>query len=286
MTALLTIIIVNYRVYHHLGNCLESIKRSRHSFPVDIIVVDNAFSSEDQALLAEKYPAVRWIIQSANIGFAKANNLALLQARTNYILFLNPDTLLSENVLQESIDYLKLHPEAGALGVQMRNVEGVFLPESKREIPSIKGSFFKLIGLAERFPGSAFFNSYALGNLDPGGTYQVPVLAGAFMMMPTSVALQVKGFDESFFMYGEDIDMSLRILRLGKENHYLGSAVITHLKGGSSKQNPDYLNHFYGSMKIFLDKYPHLYGGKAGIMLLKFFIQTIWLVARIAKNHK
>lgn len=142
MTALLTIIIVNYRVYHHLGNCLESIKRSRHSFPVDIIVVDNAFSSEDQALLAEKYPAVRWIIQSANIGFAKANNLALLQARTNYILFLNPDTLLSENVLQESIDYLKLHPEAGALGVQMRNGEGVFLPESKREIPSIKGSFF------------------------------------------------------------------------------------------------------------------------------------------------
>lgn len=273
-------------MYHHLGNCLESIQGSKHAFPVDIIVVDNAYSPEDQALLAEKYPTVQWLSASNNIGFAKANNCALQQVSTDYVLFLNPDTLLSRDVLQQSVEYLQAYSEVGALGVQMRNSQGAFLPESKREIPTIKGSFFKLMGLAERFPSSAFFNSYALGHLDAGGLHKVPVLAGAYMMMPTEVAKQVGGFDESFFMYGEDIDLSLRILGLGKENHYLGTAFITHIKGASSKQNPDYLNHFYDSMKIFLDKYPHLYGGNSGIWILKLFIQTILFVSRITKKFK
>ncbi|WP_264898129.1 glycosyltransferase family 2 protein [Sediminibacterium sp. TEGAF015] len=286
MSSLLTIIIVNYRVYHHLGNCLESIQGSKHAFPVDIIVVDNAYSPEDQALLAEKYPTVQWLSASNNIGFAKANNWALQQVETDFVLFLNPDTLIAETVLQKTIDYLNQHPEVGTLGVQMRNIQGIFLPESKREIPSIKGSFFKMIGLADRFSHSAFFNSYALGQLHSDGIYSVPVLAGAFMMMPTTIAKQVGGFDDSFFMYGEDIDISLRILELGKENHYLGTVVITHVKGASSKQNPDYLNHFYGSMKIFLNKYPHLYGGIVGITLLKFFIETVWLTSRLTKKYK
>lgn len=250
------------------------------------MVVDNEYSPEDQTLLATKYPTVQWLSESKNIGFAKANNRALQQVSTDYVLFLNPDTLLSTDVLQRSVEYLQANSEVGALGVQMRNSQGFFLPESKREIPTIKGSFFKLSGLADRFPDSAFFNSYALGHLDSGGVHKVPVLAGAFMMMPSEVAKQAGGFDESFFMYGEDIDISLRILELGKENHYLGTAVITHIKGVSSKQNPDYLNHFYGSMKIFLDKYPHLYGGKSGIWLLKIFIQTILIVSRITKKYK
>lgn len=286
MSALLTIIIVHYRVYHHLDHCLASIQRSQHSFRVEIMVVDNEYSPEDQTLLATKYPTVQWLSESKNIGFAKANNRALQQVSTDYVLFLNPDTLLSTDVLQRSVEYLQANSEVGALGVQMRNSQGFFLPECKREIPTIKGSFFKLTGLAERFPDSAFFNSYALGHLNAGGLHKVPVLAGAYMMIPTEVAKQAGGFDESFFMYGEDIDLSLRILGLGKENHYLGTAFITHIKGASSKQNPDYLNHFYGSMKIFLDKYPHLYGGKSGIWLLKIFIQTILFVSRITKNYK
>lgn len=286
MSALLTIIIVHYRVYHHLDHCLASIQQSRHSFRVDIIVVDNEYSPEDQALLATKYPSVQWLSEPQNIGFAKANNLALQMVDTDYVLFLNPDTLLSTDVLQRSVEYLQANSEVGALGVQMRNIQGAFLPESKREIPTIKGSFFKLTGLAERFPGSAFFNSYALGHLNSGEVHKVPVLAGAFMMMPTSVAKKAGGFDDSFFMYGEDIDMSLRVMAQGKENHYLGTAVITHIKGASSKQNPDYLNHFYGSMKIFLDKYPHLYGGKSGVWLLKIFIQTILFVSRSTKKNK
>lgn len=286
MSALLTIIIVHYRVYHHLDQCLASIQRSQHSFRLDIMVVDNEYSPENQALLASKYPAVQWLLSSKNIGFAKANNCALQQVSSNYVLFLNPDTLLSRDVLQQSVEYLQAYSEVGALGVQMRNSQGAFLPESKREIPTIKGSFFKLMGLADRFPSSAFFNSYALGHLDAGGLHKVPVLAGAYMMMPTEVAKQVGGFDESFFMYGEDIDLSLRILGLGKENHYLGTAFITHIKGASSKQNPDYLNHFYDSMKIFLDKYPHLYGGNSGIWILKLFIQTILFVSRITKKFK
>ncbi len=286
MSALLTIIIVHYRVYHHLDQCLASIQRSQHSFLVDIIVADNEYSPENQALLASKYPTVQWLTASKNIGFAKANNRALQQVSTDYVLFLNPDTLLSTDVLQRSVEYLQANSIVGALGVQMRNSQGFFLPESKREIPTIKGSFFKLTGLAERFPDSAFFNSYALGHLNAGGLHKVPILAGAYMMIPTEVAKRAGGFDESFFMYGEDIDLSLRILGLGKENHYLGTAFITHIKGASSKQNPDYLNHFYGSMKIFLNKYPHLYGGKSGIWILKIFIQTILFVSRITKNYK
>lgn len=286
MSALLTIIIVNYRVYHHLNQCLASIQQSRHAFPIQIIVVDNAYSAQDQALLAEKFPSVQWLLMKENIGFAKANNRALQLVSSKYVLFLNPDTVLSLDVLQQATDYLEKHIEVGALGVQMKNKNGVFLAESKREIPSIRGSFFKITGLADRFPRSSFLNSYALGHLDPGGTYKVPVLAGAFMMMPTSIALETGGFDESFFMYGEDIDMSLKIVSLGKENHYLGAAFITHIKGASSEQNPTYLNHFYGSMKIFLEKYPHLYGGKAGIMVLKFLIQIIGLFAQLTKNHK
>lgn len=273
-------------MYHHLDHCLASIQQSHHSFRVQIIVVDNEYSQEKQALLASKYPEVQWLSESKNIGFAKANNRALQQVSSDYVLFLNPDTLLSTDVLQQSITYLQAHHEVGALGVQMRNSQGAFLPESKREIPTIKGSFFKLTGLAERFPASTFFNSYALGHLNAGSLHKVPVLAGAYMMIPTEVAKRAGGFDESFFMYGEDIDLSLRILELGKENHYLGTACITHIKGASSKQNPDYLNHFYGSMKIFLDKYPHLYGGKSGIWILTFFIQTILFVSRITKKYK
>lgn len=278
MTTELSIIIVNYRVYPYLDACLRAVLAALSELNAEIIVVDNDTEEAQQILLAEKFPGVNWICLKQNIGFARANNLAIKKAVGKYILFLNPDTSIQPNTLNDAVQYLTLHPAVGAVGVQMRNGDGHFLPESKRNQPSLMGSLFKLMGLAMLFPKSAIFNNYALGHLDKNQVHAVPILAGAFIMMPTELIVKMQGFDESFFMYGEDIDLSLRVLQEGFKNHYLGNLTITHFKGASSKQDPAYLTHFYGSMIIFVEKYRHLYGGSLGVWCIKKSIHLIaWL---------
>lgn len=278
MTTELSIIIVNYRVYPYLDACLQAVSTALNNLKAEIIVVDNDTDETKQAFLATSFPLVQWICLKQNIGFAKANNLALKKAVGKFILFLNPDTSIQPNTLKDAVQYLTFHPAVGTIGVQMRNGDGHFLPESKRDQPSLMGSLFKLMGLATIFPKSAFFNSYALGHLDKNQVHEVPVLAGAFMMMPTALIKKIDGFDESFFMYGEDIDLSLRVLQEGFKNHYLGNLIITHFKGASSKQDPAYLTHFYGSMIIFVEKYRHLYGGSIWVWCLKMGIRfTAWM---------
>ncbi|WP_439504753.1 glycosyltransferase family 2 protein [Sediminibacterium sp.] len=284
MTTKLSILIVNYRVYPYLDACLQAVSRALSGLNAEIIIVDNNSEEAQQILLAEKFPGVQWICLKENIGFAKANNLALKKAVGKYILFLNPDTEIQSNVLYRTVDYLLKHPKVGAVGVQMLDGDGCFLPESKRNLPGLLSSMFKLIGLASFFPTSSFFNSYALGHLDKNAIHSVPVLAGAFMMMPAILIKKLKGFDESFFMYGEDIDLSLRVLQQGFENHYLGNLSITHYKGASSKQDQSYLSHFYGSMIIFIKKYPKMYGGALGIWLLQKCIRLFWFIAQWNKK--
>ena len=284
MTTELSIIIVNYRVYPYLDACLQAVSAALSTLDAQIIVVDNDTEEAKQKRLAASFSKVEWICLNQNIGFARANNLALKKAVGKYILFLNPDTSIQSNVLYDALEYLTKHPQVGAVGVQMLDGDGCFLPESKRDQPSLLGSLFKLTGLANFFPKSAFFNSYALGHLDKNAVYSVPVLAGAFMIMPTPLIKKLTGFDESFFMYGEDIDLSLRILQQGFENHYLGNLSITHYKGASSKQDPAYLSHFYGSMIIFIKKYPQMYGGVLGIWFLQKCIRLFWFIAQWNKK--
>jgi len=278
VTTELSIIIVNYRVYPYLDACLQAVSKALSTLNAEIIVVDNDTDEAKQTILAASFPLVQWICLKQNVGFARANNLALNKAVGKYILFLNPDTLIPPYVLKDAVQYLSTHPKVGAVGVQMIDGEGRFLPESKRDQPSLLGSIFKLTGMAKLFPQAAFFNSYALGHLNQNQIHSVPVLAGAFIMMPTELTKKMDGFDESFFMYGEDVDLSLRILQQGFENHYLGNLIITHYKGASSKQDPAYLAHFYGSMIIFVEKYRHLYDGSIGVWCIKIGIRfTAWI---------
>lgn len=284
MTTELSIIIVNYRVYPYLDACLRAVLAALSELNAEIIVVDNDTDETKQIVLAHDFPTIQWICLTQNLGFAKANNLALQKAVGKYILFLNPDTSIQSSTLKDAVQYLNSNSAVGAVGVQMHNGDGYFLPESKRDQPSLIGSLFKLMGLAMLFPKSALFNSYALGHLDKNQIHSVPVLAGAFILMPTELIKKIGGFDESFFMYGEDIDLSLRVLQQGFENHYLGNLIITHYKGASSKQDPVYLDHFYGSMIIFLNKYRHLYGGAVGAWWLKNCIRIIAWMANFKKK--
>jgi GT2 family glycosyltransferase len=266
---LLSVIIVNYNVRYFLEQCLHSVLVATAGMDAEIIVVDNHSSDNSIGYLQPLFPTVHFIANAENRGFARANNQGLDLAKGEYLLFLNPDTLVPEDCLQKCISFLQLHPQTGALGVQMLDGSGAFLPESKRAFPSPMASLFKLTGLAGLFPGSSLFNKYALGGLDKEKDQEVPVLAGAFLMGRTTMLKELGGFDEDFFLYGEDIDLSYRINKAGWKTHYLASAPIIHFKGESSGRAPlDSMTHFYRAMRIFVKK--HYSGSRAGLFL--FFI--------------
>lgn len=252
----LSVIIVNYKVYHYLITCIQSVKAALDGIEGEIIVVDNAADPFEIAKIQALFPSIIVIENEQNKGFSKANNQALAIAKGIHVLFLNPDTILPPNALKDSLNYLMQDPAVGALGVQMVNKEGQFLPESKRAFPRPMTSFFKLSGIADLFPRSGFFNQYALGHLDKDKIHPVEILAGAYLLAKTYLVKKIGGFDEQFFMYGEDIDLSKRLTALGFQNHYLGNIVIQHIKGASTNKNSkEYLHHFYHSMHLFVNKY-------------------------------
>ncbi len=252
----LSVIIVSYNVRYFLEQCLCSVQKAISGIDGEIIVIDNHSSDGTVEWLAPRFPAVRFISNAENLGFAKANNIAIALSKGNHILLLNPDTLVTENAFVNSLVYLDSHPTVGALGFRMIDGSGKFLPESKRSFPSPRVSFFKLSGLASLFPNSALFNQYALGNTDSRKNQAVDVLAGACMLVRQEVMKKLNGFDESYFMYGEDIDLSYRIQELGFANHYFADAEILHFKGASSRgQSIGHIKNFYGSMRIFVRKH-------------------------------
>ena len=255
----LSVIIVNYNVKYFLEQCLCSVQKAITNIDAEIIVIDNHSNDGSLAYLHPLFPSVIFLVNEKNVGFGKANNIALLQAKGDFILFLNPDTIVNESCFTQCISFLKNNTNAGAAGVRMIDGSGKFLPESKRSFPSPLSSFYKLIGLASLFPSSKRFNHYALGHLDENKIYEIDVLAGAFLMIKKEVLEKVKGFDESFFMYGEDIDLSFRIQQVGYKIFYLGETTIIHFKGESAKkQNINYVRMFYAAMDIFVRKH---YGG-------------------------
>jgi len=253
-----------------LEQCLFSVKKALKDIDGEIFVVDNSSDDGSADFFRNRFPQVNFIWNDSNAGFAKANNQALKLAKGEYILFLNPDTIVPEDCFEKCLSFIRSQKNNIALGIKMLNGSGAFLKESKRAFPSPVTSFFKVTGMAKLFPHSAIFAKYHLGNLEKDQNHPVDVLAGAFMMIPKKILDITGGFDEQFFMYGEDIDLSFRIQKAGFSNYYFSESTILHFKGESTKKGTlNYVKMFYKAMSIFAKKH---YGGRsAGIF--NFFIQ-------------
>ena len=273
----LSIIIVNYNVKHFLEQCLFSVQAAIAKMSAEVIVIDNNSIDNSLAYLEPKFQNIRFIANSNNVGFGKACNQGFQLASGKYILFLNPDTIVPEDCFKQCIRFFESNPYAGALGVKMLDGSGRFLKESKRAFPSPTTSLFKLFGLSKLFPHSATFSKYHLGHLDENKNHEVDVLAGAFMMIKKEVLDKIGCFDEDFFMYGEDVDLSYRIQKAGYKNYYFADTSIIHFKGESTKKGSmNYVKMFYNAMSIFVRK--HYGGSKASVF--NFLIHTaIWFKA-------
>lgn len=262
---LLSVIIVNYNVKYFLEQCLCSVKKAMDnreglaggnlSSQTEVFVVDNYSTDDSLAYLRPRFPFVQFMVNTENLGFARANNQAVQQCRGKYILFLNPDTILPEDCFQQCFSFMEQHSDAGALGVHMIDGSGRYLPESKRGFPSPWVSFCKMSGLTRLFPTSKWLARYYLGHLSPAQTHRVDVLSGAFLWVRKEVLDKTGGFDERFFMYAEDIDLSYRIQQAGYRNYYLPSPVIIHFKGESTRKDARYIKLFYTAMIQFVQKH-------------------------------
>ena len=252
----LSVVIVNYNVKYFLEQCLHSVLKAIHEMEAEIFVVDNNSVDGSIRMLREKFPSVTVIENKDNRGFSRANNQAIRKAKGEYILLLNPDTIVEDDTLVKCVQFMDLHPDAGGLGVKMIDGKGKFLPESKRGLPLPSVAFFKIFGFSAIFPRSKIFNKYHLGYLDKDKTHAVDVLSGAFMMLRKKVIDEAGMLDEKFFMYGEDIDLSYRITKAGYKNYYFPETRIIHYKGESTKKSSiNYVFMFYNAMIVFARKH-------------------------------
>lgn len=260
----LSIVIVNYNVKYFLEQCLRSVRESVKGIDAEIFVVDNASQDDSLEMLRSKFPEVILIANKENLGFSKANNQALRRASGKYKLLLNPDTVVQEDTFRTCIRFMEEHPDCGGLGVKMLDGKGNFLPESKRGLPTPWVSFYKIFGLSTLFPKSARFARYHMGHLDKDQNHEIEILAGAFMLMRKEALDKVGLLDEDYFMYGEDIDLSYRIVQGGYKNFYLADTSIIHYKGESTKKGSlNYVYIFYKAMVIFARK--HFSGSYASL---------------------
>ncbi|MGD9494005.1 MAG: glycosyltransferase family 2 protein, partial [Bacteroidales bacterium] len=227
----LSVVIVNYNVEHFLEQCLASVRLAMKGIDGEVFVVDNNSVDGSVQMVKNKYPEFILIDNKENLGFAKANNQAIRQSRGEYILLLNPDTVVEETTFSKVIDFMDRTPDAGGLGVMMVDGKGKFLPESKRGLPTPEVSFYKIFGLSSLFPRSKRFGKYHLSYLDKQKIHQVEVLSGAFMLLRSETLDKTGLLDETFFMYGEDIDLSYRILKAGYKNYSFPETRIIHYKG-------------------------------------------------------
>lgn len=251
----LTIVIVNYNVKEYLRQCLHSVGRAISGMNAEVMVVDNASTDGSVEELSPLFPWVKFIVSKENLGFARGNNLAIHEARGEYVLLLNPDTVVGEEVLKECVSFLDAHADAGALGVKMLKANGSFAWESRRGVPTPFTSFCKMIGLCTLFPKSHLMGHYYMRYLDENEPARIEIVSGAFMMLRRSALEEIGLLDETFFMYGEDIDLSYRLLKAGYSNYYLPLSII-HYKGESTQKTSfRYVQNFYNAMLIFYNKH-------------------------------
>lgn len=250
-----SVIIVNHNVCAFLEQCLLTVLKAAEQYAVEIIVVDNASEDESRNYLPEKFPQVRFIWNSENLGYGKANNQGMATASGEILLLLNPDTLVPVGLFQRFLSCFSEYPGAGAAGMRMVDGAGNFLPESKRGMPYPSAVFFRMSGLSKLFPRHRSFSQYYLGQLDQLREHQVDILAGACMAISRKAYEKTGGFDDQFFLYGEDIDLSWRIKLAGFSNYYLPQPGIVHFKGESAGQDPESHRHFYEAMLLFSRKH-------------------------------
>ena len=262
MVLKLSVIIVNYNVKYYLDQCIRSVLRAFEEMntPAEIIVVDNHSADGSVDYLEQRYPQklypmVRFVRSAHNLGFARANNIAIRQSRGEYVLLLNPDTIVGEDALKASVDFMDVHEDAGAVGVRMLGAQGRRAMESRRGLPTPMVSFFKMLGFCNRWPHHRLFGKYYMGYLPWDEPSQIEVVSGAYCMLRRKALDEVGLLDEDFFMYGEDIDLSYRVLKGGYHNYYLPVDIL-HYKGESTQKSSfRYVHVFYEAMLIFFRKH-------------------------------
>lgn len=256
--AKLTIVIVNYNVKYYITQCLDSIYKSTLR-DINVVVVDNHSHDGSVEYIRRQYPSVRLIALNHNLGFARANNVVLRSVNSPYVLLLNPDTVLGDEVLEQSVDFMDAHPSCGGLGLRMLNADGSKAMESRRGLPTPMTSCYKMIGLCRKFPENRILGRYYLGYLPWDRPSKIEVISGAYCMLRKKALDKIGVLDEDFFMYGEDIDISYRLLKGGFENWYLPVSIL-HYKGESTQKSSfRYVHVFYEAMLIFFRKhYGHL----------------------------
>lgn len=291
----LSIVIVNYNVKHFVTQTLRSIFNSQGlaADAYEVFVVDNCSADGSVEYLTKmfpqaEYPQLHLVANPCNVGFGRANNQVLDEAQGRYILYLNPDTLLTEHTLTDLLAFADAHPEAqlGAIGVKMLQNNGTFAPESRRGRPTPWVSFCKMTGLTALFPKSRLFGRYYMQYLPVEQPAEIEIVSGALMMIPRSAILALGAFDERFFMYGEDIDLSYRMLQAGRHNYYCPTPIL-HYKGESTKKNTyRYAHVFYEAMLLFFRKHYRHYSFMLSLPIQAAIIlrACISLVAQQRKN--
>ena len=251
----LSVIIVNYKVKHYLEQCLRSVAEASRGIAVEVIVVDNASGDGSVEYLRERFPDVTIIASEENLGFARANNLAIRNSHGQYVLLLNPDTIVAEDTFRNFIGFMDSTPDAGGCGAYMLHTDGSFAPESRRGLPTPFVAFCKMSGLASLLPKSRTFGRYYMRYLNENEVNRIEIMSGAFMFLRRDALDKAGLLDEDFFMYGEDIDLSYRILKAGYNNYFLPSRIL-HYKGESTvKSSYRYVHTFYRAMELFFNKH-------------------------------
>ena len=273
----LSVIIVNYKVPFYLHQCLNSLEAATEKIDCEFFVVDNASNDQSVSFLRKFHPNVIFIENNTNVGFSKANNMAIKRAKGDFLLLINPDTIVSEDTIQLCINYMIDNPEAGAIGVKQHYAYGMFAPESRRGVPSPMTALYKFTGLCKHFPMSKRFGRYYLGFLDKNEISEIEILSGAFMFIRHQAIKDAGLLDEDYFMYGEDIDLSYRILKAGYKNYYIPTNIV-HYKGESThKHTFTYVNNFNRSMVIFFRKHFKAYSWFLEIPILSaVYLKTVW----------
>lgn len=251
----LSVVIVNYNVRLYVEQCIRSVLRAVEGMEAEVWVVDNASTDGSVEYLQEVFPQINIIANKENHGFSYANNQAIRQSKGEYVLLLNPDTIVGEDVLKGCTDFLDSHPKVGATGVRMLYADGRFAVESRRGVPTPFTSFCKMAGLCNLFPRNKTFGRYYMQYLNPDEANPIEVISGAFNMMRRKALDEIGLLDETFFMYGEDIDLSYRLILGGWQNYYLPLNIL-HYKGESTQKSSfRYVHIFYNAMLIFFNKH-------------------------------
>ena len=251
----LSVVIVKYNVKHFLEQCLCSLEQAAAGVDHEVIVVDNASTDGSTEYITSRFPDIKWMACRENNGFSKGNNIAIAQAKGEFILLLNPDTIVTKEAIEGCVEFMETHADAGACGVYMQRTDGTFAPESRRALPTPFVAFCKMSGLSSLFPKSRKFGRYYMQYLNKEEITPIEIISGAYMMLRRSTIEKTGTLDESFFMYGEDIDLSYRILKEGYSNYYLPHRIL-HYKGESTnKSTYRYVHTFYRAMQLFFKKH-------------------------------